>query len=63
MTRATFDTWLRGSRVVAAEEGRLTVAVRYTYAVDWLENRLMPVIERTVARRTDQETQVKFVVG
>jgi hypothetical protein len=31
MTPATFDTWLRGSRVVAANEAKWTVAVRHAW--------------------------------
>ena len=61
MTRATFDTWLRGSKVVAAENGTLTVGVRHAYAVDWLQNRLMPVIKRTVERHAGREITVEFV--
>jgi hypothetical protein len=60
MTHATYDIWLRGSQVIAAEDDHLTVAVRYTYAVDWLENRLMPVIQRTVTRHTGRETTITF---
>jgi hypothetical protein len=61
MTRATFDTWLRGSKVVGAGDGCLTVAVRHIHAVDWLQNRLLPVIERTVARHADGEIKITFV--
>lgn len=61
MTRATFDTWLRGSRVVEATEGCLIVAVRHAYAVDWLQNRLMPVIQRTVARHARGDVKITFV--
>ncbi len=57
MTRATFDTWLRGSQVVEAGDGCLTIAVRHAYAVDWLQNRLLPVIQRTVARHAGGEIQ------
>ena len=63
MTRATFDTWLRGSKVVEAGDGCLTVAVRHAHAVDWLQNRLLSVIERTVARHTDGRVKITFVVG
>ena len=63
MTRATFDTWLRGSRVVEAGDGFLTIAVRHAYAVDWLQNRLMPVIQRTVARHTGGQVKITFVTG
>ena len=63
MTRATFDTWLRGSKVVEAGDGCLTIAVRHVHAVDWLQNRLLPVIERTVARHADGEVKITFVAG
>jgi chromosomal replication initiator protein len=60
MTRATFDTWLRGSRVIACKDGALTVYVRHAYAVDWLQNRLLSVIRRTLARRAGSEMEVMF---
>jgi hypothetical protein len=63
MTKATFDTWLRGSKVVEAGEGCLTIAVQHVHAVDWLQNRLLPVIERTVARHADGEIKITFVAG
>ena len=63
MTRATFDTWLRGSQVVEAGDGSLTIAVRHAYAVDWLQNRLMPVIQRTAARHTGGQVKITFVTG
>jgi hypothetical protein len=63
MTKATFDTWLRGSEVVQVDDGCLTVAVRHVNAVDWLQNRLLPVIERTVARHADDEVKITFVAG
>jgi chromosomal replication initiation ATPase DnaA len=63
MTRATFDTWLRGSQVIEANDEYLTVAVQHAHAVDWLQNRLLPVIERTVARHADGEMNIIFVAG
>ncbi len=60
MTRATFDTWLQGSRVVAYEDQVLTVFVRHAYAVDWLENRLLPVIQRTLRRLAGPDVTVTF---
>ncbi|MGD8463016.1 MAG: winged helix-turn-helix domain-containing protein [Anaerolineae bacterium] len=36
MTRATFDTWLRGSQVAEANDECLTIAVQHIHAVDWL---------------------------
>jgi len=63
MTRATFDTWLRGSRVVEASDGRLTIAVRHAFAVDWLQHRLLSTIRRTVARHAGAEMEIVFVAG
>jgi len=60
MTRATFDTWLRGSRVIACDGGTFTVYVRHAYAADWLQNRLLPVIKRTLARHAGPEVEMTF---
>jgi chromosomal replication initiator protein len=60
MTRATFDTWLRGSHVIAMEDNVLTVHVRHTYAVDWLDKRLMPLIQRALRRHANPEIEIVF---
>jgi chromosomal replication initiator protein len=60
MTRATYDTWLRGSRVIACEGDTFVVHVRHAYAVDWLQNRLLRVIERTLRRHADPDVRVQF---
>ena len=60
MTRATFDTWLRGSRVVACENGALTLYVRHAYAVDWLQNRLLATIKRVLKRLAGRDVDVVF---
>ena len=60
MTRATFDTWLRGSRVVACDEGAFTIYVRHAYAVDWLENRLLPTIQRVVEHLLGHTVELTF---
>jgi len=63
MTQATFDTWLRGSKVVEVGDGCLTVAVQHAQAIDWLQNRLLPVIGRTIARHAGEEVKITFVAG
>ena len=60
MTRATFDTWLRGTQALAFEDNTLTVHVRHAYAVDWLQNRLLPVIRRTLRRHAGPQAEVVF---
>ncbi len=60
MTRATFDTWLRGSQVISCEDNLFTVYVRHAYAVDWLQNRLLAVVKRTLQRHAGPDAEIKF---
>jgi len=62
MTQATFDAWLRGTRLLRVEDGALVVGVKSGYAKDWLENRLLAKIERTLARLAGQTVGVRFEV-
>ena len=63
MTRATFDTWLRDTHCLGIEnDDTLVVGVKNGYAVEWLENRLYSVIQRTLNRITSQELIARFVV-
>ena len=63
MTQATFETWLRDSTFVKYEDGTFVVAVKNGYAKDWLENRLLSTIKRTLTRLADRTVDVRFVVG
>jgi chromosomal replication initiator protein len=49
MTRATYDTWLKGTFAVSYEDGLLIVGTENPYAKEWLENRLLGTIKRTLA--------------
>ncbi|MCP4409508.1 MAG: hypothetical protein GY807_17510, partial [Gammaproteobacteria bacterium] len=40
MTRATFDTWLKDTWLISADNGLWQVGVKSDAARDWLENRL-----------------------
>jgi len=62
MTQATFDTWLRNSRLLKHEDRTFVVGVESGYAKDWLEKRLLSTIKRTLARLTQKTVEVKFVV-
>lgn len=60
MTKATFDTWLSGSHLVATENGTWTVQVVSPYAVDWLNNRLRKVVDGVMERHAP-ETEIVFI--
>jgi chromosomal replication initiator protein len=63
MTKATFETWLRDSRLQKHEDGTFIIAVKNGYAKDWLEHRLSSTIKRTLARLANRTIDVMFVVG
>ena len=62
MTKATFDTWVKQTRVVAYEDGTFIIGVQNGYAKDWLENRLLGTITRTLSGIVKRSVEVKFVV-
>lgn len=62
LTRATFTTWLAGSRCVRWEGDVLRVRVASPQARDWLKARLLGVVERAVARAAGRPVRVQFVV-
>ena len=62
MTKATFDTWLKATYVVAYEDGTFIIATHNAYAKDWLEHKLAPVIKRTLGRIMGRSVELKFVV-
>ena len=62
MTRATFTTWLQGTRALSGADGEFVIGVRNDFAKDWLENRLYDLIVRTLSSVTGQQVRVRFVV-
>jgi len=62
MSKATFDTWVRDTRVVAFDDGVFTLGVPNAYARDWLEDRLTKTVQHKLAGILGQPVQVRFVV-
>jgi chromosomal replication initiator protein len=62
MTKATFNTWLKDARLLACEEDEFVIGVRNDYAKDWLENRLLDTILRTLTAILGKRPQLRFVV-
>lgn len=62
---ATFDTWLRGARLLSydAGGGEFVVGLPNAYARDWLENRLMGRIRRTLGGLLRRQVGVVFRVA
>jgi len=62
MTRATYDTWLKGTFAVSYEDGLLILGTENPYAKEWLENRLLGTIKRTLAGILGHTVEVRFIV-
>jgi chromosomal replication initiator protein len=64
MPRATFDMWLRDTHCIGMENGdTLVIGVKNGYAVEWLEHRLITVVQRTLHRLTQRdEIRARYVV-
>jgi chromosomal replication initiator protein len=62
MTKPTFDTWLKNTRAISYEDGTLIIGVHNAYAKDWLENRLMSIIKRTLVGIVGRAIEARFVL-
>ena len=62
MTKATFDTWLKNTRGISHEDGIFVIGVPNTLARDWLENRLLTTVERTLVGIIGHPVEVEFAV-
>ncbi len=63
MTKPTFDTWLKNTSAISYEDGTIIIGVHNTYAKDWLENRLLSVIKRTLVGIVNRAVEAKFVLN
>jgi hypothetical protein len=62
MTKATFDTWVKNTRAISHEEGIFAIGVPNALARDWLENRLLTTVERTLVGIIGHPVEVEFAV-
>ena len=62
MTKGTFDTWVRDTTLLTHEDGTFVIGVANAYAKDWLENRLLSTIKRTLTNIVGRTVEVRFVV-
>ncbi len=63
MTQATFDSWVKETQLISADNGTWQIGVKSEFAKDWLENRLLSTISRTVSGIVGSPVQLEFVVA
>ena len=62
MTKATFDTWVKNTRAISHEDEIFVIGVPDALTRDWLENRLLTTVERTLVGIVGHPVQVEFAV-
>jgi len=62
MPKASFDTWVRDTRIASYVDGLFTIRVRNAYARDWLESRLSSTVRRLLMGIMNRSVEVAFVV-
>lgn len=62
VTRATFETWVKDTRALSYEDGEFIIGVHSAFAKDWLENRLLSTIKRTLTKIMGRSVGVSFAV-
>jgi chromosomal replication initiator protein len=60
--KATFDTWVRDTALIAYEDGSFIVGVQNTYARDWLDSRLKKTITNILTGVMNRTVEVRFAV-
>jgi hypothetical protein len=60
MTKAAFDTWVKKTRAISHKDRVFVIGVHNDLARDWLENRLLATVERTLVGITGHPVEVEF---
>ena len=60
VSRANFETWLAGTSVQSLREGELLVEARSAFRADWLNENLVPVVERCLGAIEGKRVAVQF---
>ncbi len=60
MTQATYDAVIASTTLVSWRNGQVVIAARNNLAKEWLDNRLYPMVEKTLAQFGDVN-QIQFV--
>ena len=61
MTKATFDTWVKNTRLVSCQDDVFVVGAQNEFARDWLENRLLALVKRILVGIVGHPVDVRFV--
>ena len=62
MPKATFNTWVKGAKLIEHHQNTFTIGVQNAYARDWLENRLTTTAEKMLTGIMNAPQTISFVI-
>ena len=62
ISRPSFETWLKSTKLIAYEEENVTIAVPNTFSKDWLESNYIHLITGILSEITGEDRFIHFVV-
>lgn len=62
MPKASFDTWVRDTKLISFDDNIFQLGVQNAYACDWLESRLQSTVTRLLTGAMGKAVDVNFVV-
>lgn len=62
MSKATFETWVKPSKVLSYEDGEFIIAVPTAFIKDWLESKLLSSIKRSLSGILGRSVAVTIIV-
>src|SRR5579875_3721887 len=63
LAKPSYETWLKNTTLLSAEESVFRIGVPSKLAKDWLEDRFAGLIQETLQAITGSEVEVDFVVS
>lgn len=62
ISRPSFETWLKSTKLISYEEENVTIAVPNTFSKDWLESNYIHLISGILSEITGEDRFIHFVV-
>jgi hypothetical protein len=62
MPKASFDAWVRDTKVVSCDDAKLVISTSKPDARDWLESRLRSTVCRSLVGSLNRSVEVEFIV-
>jgi chromosomal replication initiator protein len=62
MPRASFETWVRDTRLVSYRDGYFMIGTQNKYGCEWLTNHLTPTITHLLTEITKRDITVSFII-